>query len=88
MISKLKALSQIQLEFDKKTKETEGRIGEQYNIVKKRLDNYSKQIDNFEKAVKAALETRQTWRRKFMAKEGELEALKVFRRFPIVPLSH
>ncbi|GJJ11520.1 hypothetical protein Clacol_005753 [Clathrus columnatus] len=76
LISKLKALSQIQLDFDKRMKEAEGRIMEQYNIVKKRLENYSKQIDNFERAVKAALETKQAWRRKYMAKEGELEALK------------
>ncbi|KAF8519037.1 hypothetical protein BU17DRAFT_48221, partial [Hysterangium stoloniferum] len=76
LISKLKALSQIQLDFDKRAKDAEARLMEQYQGVKKRLDNYSKQIDNFEKVVKSALENKHTWRRKYMAKEGELEALK------------
>ena len=77
LISKLKALSQIQLDFDKRAKEAEARILEKYNIVRRRLDNYSKQIDGFENSVKAALENKHSWRRKYMAKEGELEALKV-----------
>ena len=51
---------------------------EKYNVVRKRLESYSKQIDGFEKAVKAALENKHSWRRKYMTKEGELEAMKVY----------
>jgi hypothetical protein len=36
-----------------------------------------KQIDKFESSVKAYGEAKATWRHKFTAKEGELEALKV-----------
>ena len=73
----MKSLSQIQLDFDKRAKEAEARLMEKYNVVRKRLESYSKQIDGFEKAVKAALENKHSWRRKYMAKEGELEAMKV-----------
>jgi predicted nucleic acid-binding Zn-ribbon protein len=57
---------------------------EQYNGLKKRLENYSRQIDNFEKSVKAALENKHAWRRKYMAKEGELEAVKVCVPYPLL----
>lgn len=36
-----------------------------------------KQIDKFESSVKAYGEAKATWRRKFTAKEGEIEGLKV-----------
>jgi hypothetical protein len=36
-----------------------------------------KQIDKFESSVKVYGETKVTWRRKFTAKEGENEGLKV-----------
>jgi len=75
----LKSLSQIQLDFDKHTKEAETRFSDKLSVVKKQLDNYLKQIDGFEKTVKGALENKLSWRQKYVAKEGELEALKVSR---------
>jgi hypothetical protein len=45
--------------------------------MKKQLDHRWKQIDKFESSVKTYAETKATWRRKFSAKEGELEAIKV-----------
>lgn len=36
-----------------------------------------KQIDKFETSVKAYGDAKATWRRKYVTKEGELEALKV-----------
>ena len=48
-------------------------------MVKKQLDNYLKQIDGFEKMVKGALENKLSWRWKYVAKEGKLEALKASR---------
>ncbi|KAF5348402.1 hypothetical protein D9758_010890 [Tetrapyrgos nigripes] len=76
LITRLKALSQIQLDFDKRSKEIEGRFTEKLNDMRKQLENRWKQIDKFETSVKAYAETKTAWRRKFSAKEGELEALK------------
>ncbi|KAF9045716.1 hypothetical protein BDZ89DRAFT_1058679 [Hymenopellis radicata] len=76
LISRLKSLSQIQLEFDKRVKETEGRYTEKLNDMRKQLDMRWKQIDKFEASVKQYAEVKQTWRRKFNSKEGELEAIK------------
>ncbi|EGN96476.1 hypothetical protein SERLA73DRAFT_170829 [Serpula lacrymans var. lacrymans S7.3] len=76
LITRLKALSQIQLDFDKRCKEAEARFTEKLTDMRKQLDNRWKQIDKFESSVKAYGEAKATWRRKYTAKEGELEALK------------
>ncbi|KAK0463148.1 uncharacterized protein EV420DRAFT_1639232 [Desarmillaria tabescens] len=76
LITRLKALSQIQLDFDKRCKEVEGRYMEKLTDMRKQLDTRWKQIDKFEMSVKAYAEVKAGWRRKFSAKEGELEAIK------------
>ncbi|KAF8066862.1 hypothetical protein FPV67DRAFT_1417467 [Lyophyllum atratum] len=76
LITRLKALSQIQLQFDKRCKEVEGSYSEKLNDMRKQLDHRWKQIDKFEASVKAYAETKVTWRRKLATKEGELEAIK------------
>ncbi|KAI5983675.1 hypothetical protein EDD15DRAFT_2376206 [Pisolithus albus] len=43
----------------------------------KQLDMRWKQIDKLESSVEVYAETKATWRRKYMTKEGELEALEV-----------
>lgn len=77
LITRLKALSQIQMDFDKRCKEIEGRFTEKMNDMRKQLDNRWKQIDKFETGVKQFAETKVSWRRKYSTKEGEVEALKV-----------
>ncbi|PBK92643.1 hypothetical protein ARMGADRAFT_967153 [Armillaria gallica] len=76
LITRLKALSQIQLNFDQRCKEVEGRFVEKLTDMRKQLDARWKQIDKFETSVKAYAEVKSGWRRKFSAKEGELEAIK------------
>jgi hypothetical protein len=95
LITRLKAVSQIQLDFDKQVKETETRFSDKLTYVytlenlhptselfynsefKKQLDGRWKQIDRFETSVKNLTDVRNTWRRKYNVKEGELEAAKV-----------
>ncbi|KAH7911120.1 hypothetical protein BJ138DRAFT_29977 [Hygrophoropsis aurantiaca] len=76
LITRLKALSQIQLDFDKRVREAEGKFTEKLADMRKQLDTRWKQIDKFETSVKAYAEAKATWRRKYTAKDGELEALK------------
>jgi len=45
--------------------------------MRKQLDTRWKQLDKFESSVKAYADAKATWRRKYVTKEGELEALKV-----------
>jgi len=87
LITRLKALSQIQLQFDQRCKEVEGRFTEKLNDMRKQLDHRWKQIDKFEASVKAYAETKVTWRRKLAAKEGELEAIKATNREMAIQLS-
>jgi len=76
LISRLKALSQIQLEFDKRCKEAENKFQDRLAELRKQLDTRWKQIDRFETSVKNLAEIKHTWRRKYNVKEGELEAVK------------
>jgi len=70
----LKSLSQIQLDFDKRVKEVETRYNEKLIDMRKQLDHRWKQLDKFESSVKNYAETKTSWRRKFSAKEGEVES--------------
>ncbi|KAK0213470.1 hypothetical protein IW262DRAFT_1516506 [Armillaria fumosa] len=77
LITRLKALTQIQLDFDKRCKEVEGRFMDKLTDMRKQLDARWKQIDKFEAHAKAYGEVKAGWWRKFSAKEGELEAMKM-----------
>ncbi|KAG2005756.1 hypothetical protein CC2G_002136 [Coprinopsis cinerea AmutBmut pab1-1] len=76
LITRLKQVSQIQLEFDKKVKIVEGRFTDRLADMKKQLDNRWRQLDKFEASLKVFAETKAQWRKKLSAKEGELEAVK------------
>ncbi|KII89526.1 hypothetical protein PLICRDRAFT_160873 [Plicaturopsis crispa FD-325 SS-3] len=76
LITRLKALSQIQLDFDKRVKEAEAKFTDKLTEMRKQLDHRWKQIDKFEASVKSYADTKTMWRRKFATKEGELEAIK------------
>lgn len=77
LITRLKSLSQIQLQFDQRVKDAETRYAEKLGEIKKQLDNRWKQIDKFEGSLKTYADTKSTWRRKMNAKDGEIEALRV-----------
>jgi hypothetical protein len=77
LITRLKALSQIQLDFEKRVKDAEGKFTDKLAEMRRQLDVRWKQIDKFESSVKAYGEAKATWRRKFTAKDGEIEGLKV-----------
>lgn len=81
LITRLKALSQIQMDFDKRSKEVEAKFTEKLTDMRKQLDNRWKQIDKFEGSLKTYADTKAGWKRKFSQKEGELEAIKVFNVF-------
>ncbi|KNZ75969.1 Anucleate primary sterigmata protein B [Termitomyces sp. J132] len=76
LITRLKALSQIQLDFERRCREAEGRFTDKLSDLRKQLDHRWKQIDKFEASVKTYAEAKSTWRRKFASREGELEAIK------------
>jgi len=76
LITRLKALSQIQMDFDRRCKEIEGRFAERLGDMRKQLDNRWKQIDKFEVSLKSYADTKVAWKRKLSQKEGELEAIK------------
>src|SRR6202042_2114472 len=78
LITRLKALSQIQLDFDRRCKEERGR-----SPIYRQVDRYAETTRSSVKAnrqvreLKTYAETKAGWQHKFSAKEGELEAIKV-----------
>lgn len=77
MITRLKQLSQIQLDFDKRCKDAEARFVERLADMRKQLDARWKQLDKFEASLKGVADAKAAWRRKLVSKEGELDAIKV-----------
>ncbi|KAF8265287.1 hypothetical protein EI94DRAFT_1736213 [Lactarius quietus] len=76
LITRLKSLSQIQVDFEKRVKEAEARYTEKLSEIRKSLDHRWRQLDKFETSVKQCADTKTTMRRKLNVKEGELEAAK------------
>ncbi|KAG9049402.1 hypothetical protein FS837_010342 [Tulasnella sp. UAMH 9824] len=76
LMSRLKAISQLTTDFEKRTKTIEQKFQEKFNDLRKQLDYRWKQIDRFEAGLKTATEKRDAWRKKYAAKDGELEATK------------
>ncbi|KAI1785614.1 hypothetical protein LXA43DRAFT_1036902 [Ganoderma leucocontextum] len=76
LITRLKALSHIQTEFEKRVKDADQRYTDKLTDMRKQLDLRWKQIDKFEASVKTLAEAKAVWRKKLSAKEGELEALQ------------
>lgn len=76
-MARLKDLVRISGDFERKSKEIETRYSEKLNEIRKQLDQKWKIIDKFELQVKNLMDVKQSWKRKFALKEGEMEALKV-----------
>jgi flagellar motility protein MotE (MotC chaperone) len=87
LITRLKSLSQIQTDFEKRCKDAEAKFSEKMNDMRKQLDNRWKQIDKFEASLKAYAETKAGWKKKLSQKEGEMEALKVRQPSSLVSFS-
>ena len=77
IMARLKDLVRISGDFERKSKEIETRYSEKLNEIRKQLDQKWKIIDKFELQVKNLMDVKQSWKRKFALKEGEMEALKV-----------
>ncbi|KIY48219.1 hypothetical protein FISHEDRAFT_43578 [Fistulina hepatica ATCC 64428] len=76
LLTRLKSLSHIQSEFEKRCKTIEAGYTEKLADIRKQLDNRWKQIDKFETSVKSYAEAKTNWRRKLASREGELDAVK------------
>lgn len=76
LMSRLSKLTQISSDFDKRSKELESRHSDKLNELRKQLDQRWRSLDKFESSVKSLQDVKLSWKRKFSAKEGELEGLR------------
>ncbi|OCH85364.1 hypothetical protein OBBRIDRAFT_798243 [Obba rivulosa] len=77
LVTRLKSLSHVQLDFDKRVKEVEARYAEKLTEMRKQIDQRWRQLDRFEASIKILAEAKAAWRKKMAMKDGELEAHKV-----------
>ncbi|GAA5840186.1 hypothetical protein JCM11251_005940 [Rhodosporidiobolus azoricus] len=76
LLDRLKGVAQLQMSFERRAKELEGRFGEQFAELKKRTDVRLKQLDRCEASVKTATETQRQWRVRMQQRALECETLK------------
>ncbi|KAK7679624.1 hypothetical protein QCA50_017336 [Cerrena zonata] len=77
LITRLKALSQIQLDFDKRVKEAESKFADKLNDMRKQLESRWRQIDRFETSVRTLADAKLQWKKKMASREGEIDVLKI-----------
>ncbi|CAE6345699.1 unnamed protein product [Rhizoctonia solani] len=76
ILERLRSLTMINTEFAKRAKELEAKLLGKIQDLNKALDNRMKGLDKFEVSLRTVAEARQGWRKKLVAKEGELDALR------------
>nr|XP_018262463.1 uncharacterized protein I303_05480 [Kwoniella dejecticola CBS 10117]OBR84621.1 hypothetical protein I303_05480 [Kwoniella dejecticola CBS 10117] len=76
LVSRLKSMIQVRIDFERKIKDTESSVEQRMAALKKQLEQKWRTLDNFEAAVKKLELTKMQWKSKYAVKEGELEAAK------------
>ncbi|KAG9090077.1 hypothetical protein FRC06_001235 [Ceratobasidium sp. 370] len=76
ILERLRSLTMLNAEFTKRAKELEAKLMGKFQDMNKSLDNRMKGLDKFELSLKTVADARQAWRKKLVAKEGELDALR------------
>jgi hypothetical protein len=77
LLLRLKSITAVRTEFEKRLKETEQSVEQRMSSLKRQLEQKWRALDNFENSVRKLETTRVQWRAKYATKEGELEAAKV-----------
>ncbi|SCZ97806.1 BZ3501_MvSof-1269-A2-R1_Chr7-2g09322 [Microbotryum saponariae] len=76
LISRLKSVNQLQVSFDRRTREIETKFSDQFAALKRQHDSRLKQLDRFEAAIKTATETQRQWRHRVHTKQAEVDAAR------------
>ncbi|KDE03126.1 hypothetical protein MVLG_06364 [Microbotryum lychnidis-dioicae p1A1 Lamole] len=76
LISRLKSVNQLQVSFDRRTREIETKFSDQFAALKRQHDTRLKQLDRFEAAIKTATETQRKWRHRVHTKQAEVDAAR------------
>nr|KIR89442.1 hypothetical protein I308_00449 [Cryptococcus tetragattii IND107] len=76
LLQRLKSMSSVRAEFEKKLKDTEASVDQRMASLKRQVEEKWRTLDQFETAVKKLELTKREWRSKFSIKEGELQAVQ------------
>ncbi|KAG8767238.1 hypothetical protein FRC12_006379 [Ceratobasidium sp. 428] len=76
ILERLRSLTMLNSEFAKRAKELETKLLGKIQDMNRSLDHRIKALDKFELSLKTVADARQAWRKKLVAKEGELDALR------------
>ncbi|GAA5974673.1 hypothetical protein JCM11641_007052 [Rhodosporidiobolus odoratus] len=76
LLERLKGVSQLQMSFERRAKELEGKVKDGFAALKRQSDARHKQLDRFEASIKTATETQRQWRVRVQQKQLEIEGAK------------
>ncbi|KAJ1309342.1 hypothetical protein OPQ81_006121 [Rhizoctonia solani] len=76
ILERLRSLTMINTEFVKRSKELEAKLMGKIQDLNKQMESRMRGLDKFELSLRTIAEARQGWRKKLVAKEGELDALR------------
>ncbi|KAM0792032.1 hypothetical protein ACM66B_006259 [Microbotryomycetes sp. NB124-2] len=76
LLSRMRGIAQLQSDFERRTREVEGKLSEEYNAIKRQHEAKIKQLDKLEAAVKNANESQKQWRERVRTKQLEVDSGK------------
>lgn len=76
LLQRLRSISGVRTDFDKRIKETEARMESKMSSLKRQLEHKWRALDSFEASVKKLELARAQWRTRLAAKDGELEGAR------------
>ncbi|EPQ30611.1 uncharacterized protein PFL1_02135 [Pseudozyma flocculosa PF-1] len=76
LIARLRKISDIQLSFEQRAKDLEGKLMEKFTALKRQQDSRFRQIDRFEVSIKNATDKQLQWRQRVVSKQSEVDAVK------------
>lgn len=76
LLSRLRSISGVRTDFDKRIRETEARMESKMASLKRQLEGKWRALDGFEASVKKLELARAQWRARLASKDGELESAR------------
>ncbi|KAK4046671.1 hypothetical protein OIO90_006483 [Microbotryomycetes sp. JL221] len=76
LLSRVRGVKQLQADFERRTREVESKLTDEYSSIKRQYDAKLKQLDRLEASVKSASDSQKQWRERVRTKQTEVDSGK------------
>ncbi|KAK4046105.1 hypothetical protein OIV83_006358 [Microbotryomycetes sp. JL201] len=76
LLSRVKSVTQLQADFEQRTRDVESKLASDYNTIKRQHEAKVKQLDKLESTIKSANESQKQWRERVRTKQVEVDSGK------------